>query len=319
VKTPQVKHRLEGAVGVIELDNPPHQFMTTRMVRELDALTAAWAADPAVRCLVITGATPGLFITHFSVDELEKSSPMAPDAKVPQAALLAIGGLLRGLDRGHRLLEHVPPFRRSFEATVKKTPLRIFALLQEIHRVFSRLERMDKPVIAAIGGSAMGGGCELALACDYRLMARGDHVIGLVEVLGGIIPGAGGTQRLAATVGKARAVEMLLEGAVLSPDEAERVGLVTRAVDADRLMDEAMALARRLATRPSVAVGSAKRAVRVGSTLPADDGLAYEMLAFVMTGLSTDARRRGAEYIAKFRAGQSAREILGAWREGRVS
>jgi enoyl-CoA hydratase/carnithine racemase len=315
----QVKHRKDGVVGVIELDNPPHQFMTTRMVRELDALTEAWAIDRGVRAIVVTGAGPGQFITHFSVDELEKSSPMSPDAKVPQAALLALGGLLRGMDRSHRLLEHVPPFRKTFEATVKKTPLRIFALLQEIHRVFSRLERMDKPVIAAIGGTAMGGGCELTLACDYRLMARGDYVIGLVEVLGGIIPGAGGTQRLAATVGRARAVEMLLDGTVLSPDEAQRVGLITRAVDAPDLMAEAMTLAHRLATRPSVAVGSAKRAVRIGATLPADDGLAYEMLAFVMSGLSTEARKRGAEYIAKFRAGSSAREILAAWRDGRLS
>jgi enoyl-CoA hydratase/carnithine racemase len=95
--------------------------------------------------------------------------------------------------------------------------------------------------------------------------------------------------------------------------------LITRAVDAADLMTEAMALAHRLATRPSVAVGLAKRAVRIGTTLPADDGLAYEMLAFVMSGLSTEARKRGAEYIARFRAGTSAREILGAWREGRLS
>lgn len=313
----QARHRLDGAVGVIELYNPPHQFMTTRMVRELDTLTEAWASDPAVRAIVITGATPGLFITHFSVDELEKSSPMSPDAHVPRSALLALGALLRGMERGHRLLENVPPVRKTFEATVRKTPVRVFPLLKEIHRVFSRLERMDKPVIAAIGGNAMGGGCELALACDYRLMARGDHVIGLVEVLGGIIPGAGGTQRLAATVGQARAVEMLLDGTVLSPKSAERIGLITRAVDADKLMDEAMKLARRVATRPSVAVGSAKRAVRIGTRLPADDGLAYEMLAFVLSGLSSDARQRGAEYIAKFRAGASAREILDGWREGK--
>ncbi len=110
-----------------------------------------------------------------------------------------------------------------------------------------------------------------------------------------------------------------LEGTVLSPDEAEKIGLITRAVDAADLMTEAMTLARRLATRPSVAVGAAKRAVRVGATLPADDGLAYEMLAFVMAGLSSEARKRGAAYIAKFRSGKSAREIFGAWREGQIS
>ena len=90
------------------------------------------------------------------------------------------------------------------DGRLAKTPLRPLLEIGRIHDVFTRLETMDKAVIAAINGTAMGGGCELALACDYRLMARGDHVIGLIEVLAGIVPGAGGTQRLARTVGGTR-------------------------------------------------------------------------------------------------------------------
>jgi enoyl-CoA hydratase len=312
----QVQHRIEGAVGVIELSNPPHQFMTQRMVRELDTLTATWESDPRVRAIVITGTHPDTFITHFSVDELAKAAAVAPRQPMSRTVQTALGGLLQGLDRGQRWLDHVPGLRKSVEAAIRKTPLWVLSGLAEIHRVFSRLERMDKAVVAAINGTAMGGGCELALACDYRLMARGDHVIGLVEVLGAIIPGAGGTQRLARTVGQGKAVEMLLDGAVVSPDEAERIGLITRAVDAGALMDEAMKLARRLATRSLGAVGHAKRSVRFGSRLPMDDGLAFEKVAFILAGASPDARKASVHYLESFRAGQTARAIFDRIRAG---
>jgi enoyl-CoA hydratase/carnithine racemase len=196
--------------------------------------------------------------------------------------------------------------------------LRPLLSLTQIHRVFARLERMNKVVICAINGTAMGGGCELALACDYRLMADGDHVIGLVEVLGGIIPGAGGTQRLAATVGRAKAVEMMLDGTVLSPRHAASIGLVTRVVPSEQLMPEALGLAERMATRPPLAVSGAKRTGRVGASLPLDDGLAFERLCFVACGLHPDARQRGLSYLKAFETGKSAREIFDALRSART-
>ncbi len=315
MSVPQVIHRVEkSGVGVIELTNPPHQFMTTRMVAQLDELTERWERDDAVRAIVITGRHPDTFITHFSVDELAKMNAAA--AQVPEAAKAALGGVLGGFERGQHLLEHLPALRKSVEAGLRKTPLRSLLGLFQIHRVFTRLERMDKGVVAAINGTAMGGGCELALACDYRLMAQGDHRIGLIEVLAGIIPGAGGTQRLARTVGHARAIEMLLDGWLLSADEAARIGLVTYAVDAGRLMDEAMALAERLASRPLGAVGHAKRAVRVGATLPIDDGLAFEKLCFTHAGMSADAAVAGAYYLEQFRGGNRARDIFDKLRAG---
>lgn len=149
-------------------------------------------------------------------------------------------------------------------------------------------------------------------------MAKGDHVIGLIEVLGGIIPGAGGTQRLAATVGRAKALEMMLEGRVLTPEEAERVGLITRAVEADRLMDSALELAHKMASRPPIAVGHAKRAARIGASLPLDEGLAFEKLAFIAAGMHPDAKRLGEHYLARFREGKSARQIFDELRETRA-
>jgi enoyl-CoA hydratase len=311
----QLRHRIDGDVGVIELDNPPDQFMTAQMVAELDELTRAWERDPTVRAIVITGTKPGTFITHFSVHELAESMAAARLSELPAQARNAAQQAVRGIQKAQRVLERLPTLRKILEGAAPR-PLKGLVAMAQIHRVFSRLERMDKAVIAAINGTAMGGGCELALACDYRLMARGDHVIGLIEVLGGIIPGAGGTQRLAAAVGRARAIQMILDGAVLSPDEAERAGLVTSVVDADRLMGEAMALARRLATRSPAAVGHAKRAVRVAATWPIDDGLAFEKLAFVLSGTTADAARLGAHYLTRFQAGASARQIFDELRAG---
>jgi enoyl-CoA hydratase len=311
----QLHTRVDGRVGVIELSNPPHQFMTTQMVRELDELTEAWSVDRSIGSIVITGAHPGIFITHFSVDELARMSAEA--SSVPEGAAVFLRGVLAGVERGQQLLGHLPAeIRKKVEAGARRTPVRGLLGLLQIHRVFSRLETMDKAVVAAINGTAMGGGCELALACDYRLMARGDHGIGLIEVLAGIIPGAGGTQRLARTVGPARAIEMMLDGWVLSADEAERVGLVTYAVDPDKLMDEAMALARRLASRPLAAVGHAKRAVRVGASRGVDEGLAFERVEFATAGISGDARVASAYYLEQFRQGQPARAIFDRLRAG---
>jgi enoyl-CoA hydratase len=276
-------------------------------------LTRRVAEDSAVRALVITGTKPGTFITHFSVEELEASSKAA---QVDPAAKAVLATVLRGLRRGQRALDVLPALRRAFDNQLRKSALKPLLEVGRIHDVFSRLESMDKAVIAAINGTTMGGGCELALACDYRLMARGDHVIGLIEVLAGIVPGAGGTQRLARTVGHARAVEMLLEGVVLAPDEAERIGLISRAVDAEHLMDEAMALARRLAKRPPLAVGTAKRAVKIGATLPQPDGLLFEQLCFMESGVSSDAREAARFFVERFRSGQRSREIFASLRAG---
>ncbi|MFT3924244.1 MAG: enoyl-CoA hydratase/isomerase family protein [Myxococcales bacterium] len=304
-----VVSRVAGKVGIIELHNPPHQFMTTRMVRELDELTERWEQDERVRAIVITGAPGDVFITHFSVDELSRSAAMAPEKELPAPLKRAVTGVFSGIDVAQRWLEGVPALRKVLESRAPGALRPLFSL-STIHRVFARLERMNKVVICAINGTTMGGGCELTLACDYRLMAEGDYVIGLVEVLGGIIPGAGGTQRLAATVGRAKALEMMLDGAVLSPREAERAGLITRAVPKEKLLDEALALAARMATRSPMAVGGAKRAARVGASLPLDDGLAFERLAFVACGLHPDAKRHGLAYLSGFRAGKSAREIF---------
>lgn len=137
-----------------------------------------------------------------------------------------------------------------------------------------------KPVIAAITGYALGGGCELALACDLRVAAA-DARLGQPEILLGIIPGAGGTQRLARLIGPARAKDLVFSGRFVAADEALRIGLIDRVAEADGVLDDALAWARQLARGPALAMAAAKRAIDEGLSGPLDAGLRLERSAFV--------------------------------------
>jgi enoyl-CoA hydratase/carnithine racemase len=142
--------------------------------------------------------------------------------------------------------------------------------------------------LAAIAGGAFGGGLELALACDFRVVARGAR-LGQPEILLGMIPGGGGTQRLARLVGPARAKDLVLTGRYVSAEEALGIGLADRVVEAERLLDEAMDLASRLAAGALVAQGLAKRAIDEGLGLSLADGLALERDLFARTFATRDA------------------------------
>lgn len=160
------------------------------------------------------------------------------------------------------------------------------------------LEAMEKPVVAAINGYALGGGAELALACDVRLMARGGE-IGFPEIRLGFFPGAGGTQRLTRLVGPARALRLMLEGRRLGADEARTLGLVDEVVPADLLPQTARDVAERLATGPTRAIGLLKRCVYQGHGRPLDEGLALEAEAVSELIRTADAREGIEAFLAK--------------------
>ena len=166
-------------------------------------------------------------------------------------------------------------------------------LLQEAN---DTLARMRKVVIAAIHGHALGGGCELALACDYRIMAAGKGLIGLPEATLGILPGAGGTQRLPRLVGQARAMDILLRGRAMGPEEALQIGLVDRVFEAGSFMEEVMTFAGQLAAGAGKAMGHIKAAVLEGIDLPMDQALAVER----RHGLSNLGTRDAKEGLAAF-------------------
>jgi enoyl-CoA hydratase len=168
--------------------------------------------------------------------------------------------------------------------------------LHGMHRLLLKLGGLRVPVIAAINGTAMGGGCELALACDFRYMARGGQ-IGLPEVRVGILPGAGGTQRMTRLVGQAKALELMLLGNTLDADAAEHVGLVHRACDPDDLMPQVLALAAELASRPPLSIELIKQCVRRGAEMPLEGALAFEQDAFWKTMRSDDAAHLMRAYL----------------------
>jgi len=154
-------------------------------------------------------------------------------------------------------------------------------------RVLDLLDTATKPVIAAVNGYAFGGGCELALACHMRLASE-NAVIGLPEVSLGIIPGYGGTQRLPRLVGRGRALELILTGRRVKAEEAERIGLVNRVVPREKLLDEAIALARAILKNGPLAVEAVLESVHRGASLPLADALRFESGFFGILAASED-------------------------------
>lgn len=165
------------------------------------------------------------------------------------------------------------------------------------HEVFRKIEHTPMVFVAAIAGHAVGGGLELAMACDLRFAADGDYNLGLPEVNLGLFPGIGGTQRLPRLIGRSRALEAITSGQMLSPDQARQLGLVDRTYpDKTGCEQAAHDYCSSLAEGPSEATGHAKVAVRLGYDMPLDAGLALEREAIARAFASDDA----TEGIAAF-------------------
>ncbi|MGH2634200.1 MAG: enoyl-CoA hydratase/isomerase family protein [Tepidiformaceae bacterium] len=251
---PQITIERRGAVAICTISNPQAGYMDSATVPELDAITQELEAEDSVRAVVITGGIPGVFVRHYSVVELEALSVQLRTAGMK-------------VDLESRLPE------------------------RDLDKVFRRIETMPKPVIAAINGMAMGGGFELTLACDIRVAERGDYFLGLPEVNVGILPGAGGTQKLARLVGTARALEMVLRGRTVGPAEALALGIVQELVPAGQALERAVAIAEEIAAKPATAVAHIKRLVRSATATPLDEGLALERTLFLDLLVSDDGLR----------------------------
>jgi enoyl-CoA hydratase/3-hydroxyacyl-CoA dehydrogenase len=188
----------------------------------------------------------------------------------------------------------------------KATPTKAEEFSRSGQKVFSKIEEMSKPVIAAINGFALGGGLELALACDFRIAA--EHAeLGSPEIALGLIPGWGGTQRLVRIVGLAKAKELVMLGIRLKADEALKAGLVHKVVNYEKLKDEARELAQKLADGPPLAMKYAKQALNFGTQVPLEVGLRLESGLMGLTfstedlkeGLEAFMARRKAEFKGK--------------------
>ena len=206
-----------GATLIVRVDGGPHSLFGVDTANELDELVGRIDRDPNVHAVVFTGARPGRFVSHADVRWLQAEGAAVPDLNRRGAS--AVLRLARGVDRAG-----VP------EPVLRRTPLRGAAQLDRLHATFLRMNASGVIFVAALNGSALGLGAEFAWACDLRVMADGEFFIGQPEVLLGIMPGGGGSQRLTRLIGTHKSLLAILEGKPFTPAQALANGAVDVAV-----------------------------------------------------------------------------------------
>ncbi len=255
-----VKVEHHGFVATIALTNPPRHTINAAGSEEL--LVALEGLRSDVRVVVLTGGSDDIFVRHYEVDELATTA--------------------------ERQVRATPSKPISVQKTTaqSKRP-------RGLRGVMDHLESMDAVTVAGINGMALGGGLELALACDFRLARAGDFRLGLPETGVGILPGGGGTQRFARLLGPAKALDLILHGTVFTPAVALELGVVSRVLSADlaTFRREVAEFAENLAKRAPRALANAKRAIREGINLSLQEGLRREAELFSELMRTEDAAK----------------------------
>jgi enoyl-CoA hydratase len=238
-------------------------------------------------------------VAILTIDRPEKRNALSAAVR---AELIAALDELRG-DAEVRVLVVTGAGEKAFVAGAdiaefaERTPLEQRAAMTG-RRVFDEIAAFPKPVIAMINGFALGGGCELALACDLRVAAD-TAKLGQPEINLGIIPGGGGTQRLPRVVGTGQAMRLVLSGEIISAAEALRIGLVDVVHPAAELRERTLEVARGMAAKSPVALQMAKSAIRAAAEMPMAAGLAYETELFATCFASDDKREGVAAFLEK--------------------
>lgn len=221
------------------------------------------------------------------IDALEAALPAIEDDATVRAVVLRGGG-----DQSFSVGADI----REFGTAAAERGVKAF--IEQRLRVIRRIEQMKKPVVCAIRGACIGGGLEIALGCHFRIAAHGAK-IGLPEVELGVVPAWGGTQRLTHTVGRARALEMMLRAQKLNAEEALAAGLVHAVCDPDELDDRAMSLGTELAAKAPLAVAGILDAVVEGATKPLEEGLQHEYAALERVVTSEDLQEGVLAFLQK--------------------
>lgn len=177
-------------------------------------------------------------------------------------------------------------------------PLKAKEFAEFGQKVFRKIELMKKPVIAAVNGYALGGGCEMAMACDIRIASH-NAKFGQPEVGLGIIPGFGGTQRLPRIVGMSKAKELIYTGDMIDAEEALRIGLVSKVVEQEKLLEEAYNIAKKIMSKGMIAVRLAKEAINIGINADIETGMSYEAKAFAVCFATEDQKEGMAAFLEK--------------------
>jgi len=251
-----------------------------------------------------TTATPTILVeTHGRVGLIRLNRPQALNALCDQM-MAELATQLRAFDADPGIGAVVlTGSEKAFAAgaDIKEMQPRTYPMEDFIAARWEAVLRVRKPVIAAVAGFALGGGCELAMMCDFILAAEGAK-FGQPEITLGVIPGAGGTQRLTRAVGKAKAMDMVLTGRMMEAAEAERCGLVARIFPADQLLAEALKIAERIAAASPVAAAMAKDSVNRAFETTLAEGVRYERALFLSLFGTPDQREGMAAFVEKRRA-----------------
>lgn len=289
-KTPAMPGRIEverrGSVWIARLDGGPLGLMGLNMAEELAALLDRVEEDASVDAVVFTGTHPKRFVGHADVRWLQEGG-----ASIPKLGL----GAASAVARTSKAIRGVT----GLEALAGLTPLDGGMQLDKLHDTFLRMNRSGVIFVAALNGSALGLGSEFAQACDVRIMADGDFFIGQPEVLLGINPGGGGTQRLTRLVGTHRALLLMLEGRPVPPKQALEIGYVDEVVPPAELLELAVKRARYLGARPRSARQAIKRAAYLGGSATLEEGLHMERTEFIHISPSETAQTLMTEYLRR--------------------
>ena len=266
-----VEMEKQGNVALITLNNPPMNVLCSSLLQELESIIANIAGDKEIRAVVLTGAGRA-FVAGADIKEMMGMTP-------PEAESFATLG----------------------------------------QGVFSKLEKLDAPVIAAVNGFALGGGTELALACDVRIASEAAK-FGQPEVNLGVIPGFGGTQRLSRLVGPGKAKELIYTGDIINAKTAQEIGLAQQVVEGYKkdengelvknekgkpvqdngpVLNAAMAMASKIATKGPVAVAKGKEAINQGLNMTLDDGLVLEAKKFSELFSTHDQKEGMGAFVEK--------------------
>ena len=247
----------QGQIIICYLSNPPTHTLTAQGLLEIHDFLDSLVSNKELRILAFTGAGEDVFIRHYEVGELadtaEKNIGRQEETKKPD-----------------------------------NNPIKE---LHGFHKMLLKIRDLNAIVVAGINGNTAGGGCEFSLGCDLRVMSSGGYFIGLPETSVGILPGGGGTQRLARLIGSSRALDLILHGQLISNVKALEFGIINEILPKESFLKSLKEYCRILANRAPIALREVKRAIHRGMDLPLEEALLLEQEAFNKTMNSKDAAK----------------------------
>jgi enoyl-CoA hydratase/carnithine racemase len=278
-----------GTTLIVRINGGEHALLDPGMAAQLGRLVDRADKDPSVHAVVFTGAHPDRFLSHADITWLQEGGVGFPPISTRTAGFVF---------RIATAINKMPGIR----SLAGKTKLKTLLQLDGLHATFLKMNASGTIFIAALNGSALAIGAEFAWACDVRIMADGDFVIGLTEVLLALTPGGGGSQRLTRLIGSRQSLAAILEGKPFTPAEALALGAVDEVVPQNRVLERAIERAEYLSLRSKKSLGAIKRSVYFGASMPLLDGLQFEHAEFLVRDQAEEAQKRMLEYVVATKA-----------------